>query len=88
MKRSLTTVRKAVTSNRVVRRGPLGADVERRAALRLQVGIALADLRAPADDGRREPGQHRRLGGNERAPDGEVRAQALDQLVLDAEARD
>ena len=48
MNRSFTTVRNAVTSNRVVRAGPLGADIERGAALGLQIGIALADLRPAA----------------------------------------
>ena len=87
MNRSLTTVRKAVISRRVPAGGPLRAGVEGRAALRPQIGIALVDLRAPADDGRRIPRQHQSFCRNEAAPEGKVRAQVLQNLVLDAEAR-
>ena len=87
MNRSLTTVRKTVTSSACRARSPLRAGVEGRAALGLQIGIALVDLRAPADDGRRVAGQHQRFGRNERAPESEVRAQVPHKLVLDADAR-
>ena len=86
MKRSLTTVLKAVTSNRVVpevHSAPASNDVLRSG---FRSGFPWLICVRPPTMVVVKPVSIDASGGNERAPDGEVSAQVRDQLVLDPEA--